>query len=244
MIGTVYLIDACLTPVGLLIAMACAGTPFAFLLVLPLLALLAALAADRRRRIQEAVGRLDELTAEHERLDRAIHRIGEAFGSKLDRAGARRHHGAHGGRGARRRATAARRLAAGHGRARRRAPAPALAGRRAARAPSAGALRVDRTATTVAMAQPLTGGARAATTEVLAVARRGAPFTRRRAGAVRLLARQTAVAMENVALHDQLRRQATVDELTGLSNHRRFQEALRARGRRGCAARAGRPRSR
>ena len=33
--------------------------------------------------------------------------------------------------------------------------------------------------------------------------------------------------MENVALHDRLRRQATVDELTGLSNHRRFQEALR-----------------
>ena len=85
-IGNVYLIDACLTPVGLLIAMACAGRPFALLLALPLLALLAVLAADRRARIREAGDRLDELTAEHERLDRAIHRIGEAFASKLDRA--------------------------------------------------------------------------------------------------------------------------------------------------------------
>jgi diguanylate cyclase (GGDEF)-like protein len=34
------------------------------------------------------------------------------------------------------------------------------------------------------------------------------------------------VALENVALHDQLRRQATVDELTGLANHRRFHEVL------------------
>jgi hypothetical protein len=84
-IGSVYAIDACMTPVGLLIAMACAGRPLAFLLALPLLALLAALAADRRTRIREAVGRLDELTAERARLDGAIHRIGEAFASKLDR---------------------------------------------------------------------------------------------------------------------------------------------------------------
>jgi diguanylate cyclase (GGDEF)-like protein len=32
--------------------------------------------------------------------------------------------------------------------------------------------------------------------------------------------------MENLALHDALREQATRDELTGLSNHRRFQQAL------------------
>lgn len=41
--------------------------------------------------------------------------------------------------------------------------------------------------------------------------------------------------MENVILHDRLHREATTDELTGLANHRRFQEILHdeaARGRR------------
>jgi diguanylate cyclase (GGDEF)-like protein len=222
-IGNVYLIDACLTPVGLLIAMACAGRPFALLLVLPLLALLAALAADRRVRIREAVGRLDQLTAEHARLDRAIHRIGEAFASKLDRAAladimvrtAMESLGAGYGRA---------QLAAGmveHGEA---APAVVAAAEDAAR--RSGALRVVTSGDEIAMAQPLTGGAWAASTEVLTVVRRGAPFTAEEQALFGYLAQQTAVALENVALHDQLRRQATVDEVTGLSNHRRFQEAL------------------
>ena len=46
-IATVYVIDACLTPVGLLVAIAGGAHAFGFLLVLPLLALLAALAVDR-----------------------------------------------------------------------------------------------------------------------------------------------------------------------------------------------------
>jgi diguanylate cyclase (GGDEF)-like protein len=222
-IGNVYLIDACLTPVGLLIAMACAGRPFALLLALPLLALLAALAADRRVRIREAVVRLDELTAEHARLDRAIHRIGEAFASKLDRAAladimVR---------------TAVESLGAGYGRAHLaagvvehgdEAPGVVAAAEDAAR--RSGGLRVVTSGAEVAMAQPLTGGAWAASTEVLTVMRRGAPFTSEEQALFGYLAQQTAVALENVALHDQLRRQATVDEVTGLSNHRRFQEAL------------------
>jgi len=222
-IGNVYLIDACLTPIGLLIAMACVGRPFALLLALPLLALLAVLAADRRVRMREAIGRLDELTAEHVRLDRAIHRIGEAFGSKLDRAAladimvrtAVESLGADYGRA---------QLAAGmveHG---EQAPAVVAAAEDAAR--RAGALRVVSSGDEAAMAQPLTGGARAASTEVLTVMRRSAPFTPDEQALFAYLAQQTAVALENVTLHDQLRRQATVDEVTGLSNHRRFQEAL------------------
>jgi diguanylate cyclase (GGDEF)-like protein len=222
-IGNVYLIDACLTPVGLLIAMACAGRPFALLLALPLLALLAVLAADRRVRIREAVGRLDELTAEHARLDRAIHRIGEAFASKLDRAAladimVR---------------TAVESLGAAYGRAHlatgvvehgEGAPGVVAGAEDAAR--RAGELRVATSGDETAMAQPLTGGAWAASTEVLTVMRRGAPFTADEQALFGYLAQQTAVALENVALHDQLRRQATIDEVTGLSNHRRFQEAL------------------
>ena len=83
--GAVYMIDAALTPIGLWAAAASAHHRFGFLVVLPLIAVFAALAADRRARIEEAVGRLDELEAEHARLDRATRRIGEAFASKLDR---------------------------------------------------------------------------------------------------------------------------------------------------------------
>jgi diguanylate cyclase (GGDEF)-like protein len=222
-IGAVYAIDACLTPLALAIAMACTGRPYAFLLVLPLIALLAALASDRSRRIREAVGRLDELTAEQARLDRAIDRIGEAFASKLDRAAladivVR---------------TAVEALSADAGRAtlatgtfeHGTSAGPSLAAAEDA-ARRAGALRVSSGDEFVAMAQPLTGGAWAASTEVLAVARRGLEFTPDEQARFGHLARQTAVALENVALHDQLRRQATVDELTGLANHRRFHEVL------------------
>jgi diguanylate cyclase (GGDEF)-like protein len=222
-LGNVYLIDACLTPVGLLIAMACAGRPFALLLALPLLGLLAVLAADRRARMREAGARLDELTAEHERLDRAVHRIGEAFASKLDRAAladimVR---------------TAVESLDAGYGRVQlaggvvahgNEAPAIVAAAEDAAR--RSGDLRVVTSGDETAMAQPLTGGAWAASTEVLTVMRQAAPFSADEQALFGYLAQQTAVALENVALHDQLRRQATVDEVTGLSNHRRFQEAL------------------
>jgi diguanylate cyclase (GGDEF)-like protein len=222
-IGSVYLIDACLTPVGLLIAMACADRPFAVLLTLPLLALMAALASDRRARIREAIGRLDELTAEHERLDRAIHHIGEAFASKLDRVAladivVRTATEALN-------ASYARALLAGgpieHG----EDPGGIVAAAEDA-ARRSGELRIATSGDAVAMAQPLTGGAWAASTEVLTVARHGAGFTPDEQARFGYLAQQTAIAMENVALHDQLRRQATVDEVTGLSNHRRFQEAL------------------
>ena len=84
------------------------------------------------------------------------------------------------------------------------------------------------------MAQPLTGGP-----EVLVIARRGRPFTQEEQALFGYLAQQTALAIENAALHDQLRRQATVDELTGLANHRRFQEALQHEALR--TTRSGRP---
>jgi diguanylate cyclase (GGDEF)-like protein len=223
---TVYALDACLTPVGFLIAMAADGQPFAFVLSLPLFALLAAIADDRRRRIREAVDRLDQLTEEHERLDRAIHRIGEAFGSKLDRAamvdiGLR---------------TAVEALGAQFGRAdladgridHAAEPGPTAEAVSAAERASQrnGALRLAADGDHFAMAHPLTGGSRTASTEMLAVVRHGRAFTQQEQALFAYLAQQTALAIENVALHEQLRRQATLDELTGLSNHRRFQEAL------------------
>ncbi len=237
---TVYAIDFSLSPIGLAIAVAASDHSFAFLLAVPLVALLAALAIDRKMRIEEAVGRLDELAEQHARLDRAIRRIGESFASKLDRMAlvnlVLR--------------TAGEALEAEHGRATSAsgtvewAADPALAMPEAALAAAEGAARREGRLRTVrdgdhaAMAQPVIADEHA-DGDVLAIARRGRPFTTAEEGLFGYLAQQAAVAIENVALHDQLQRQATVDELTGLANHRRFQDALAFEFKR--MRRSGRP---
>jgi diguanylate cyclase (GGDEF)-like protein len=60
------------------------------------------------------------------------------------------------------------------------------------------------------------------------VARRGNAFSDDERELLRSLAAQAGLALENVELHYQVRRQAVTDELTGLANHGRFQELLRA----------------
>jgi diguanylate cyclase (GGDEF)-like protein len=211
----VYGVDACLTAVGL--AFAAAGH-LGFLLALPLLALLAALARDRQMRIEQAVTHVEELGREHARLDRAVRRIGEAFASKLDRAALLDLMVQ----------TAVEALDADHGRVgdiawsgqpSLRAPVDVLTAAESA-ARTRGALGSVRAGRHAAIAHPL-GGDR-----TLAVARRGRPFSAEERALLGYLAQQTAVAMENLALHDALREQAVRDELTGLSNHRRFQQAL------------------
>jgi diguanylate cyclase (GGDEF)-like protein len=214
-LAAVYGVDACLTAVGL--AFACAGRD-GFLLALPLLALLAALARDRQARIEQAVAHVEELALEHERVDRAIRRVGEAFASKLDRAALLDLMVQ----------TAVEAVGAEHGRIGEiawagqpslREPVDVLtAAESAARATNGlGAVRAGRH---VAIAQGVDAE------RVLAVARRGREFTAEDRALLGYLAQQTAIAMENLALHDALREQATRDELTGLSNHRRFQQAL------------------
>jgi diguanylate cyclase (GGDEF)-like protein len=63
---------------------------------------------------------------------------------------------------------------------------------------------------------------------LLTVARHGRPFTDDDREVLRSLAAEAALALENVELHFQVRRQAVTDELTGLANHGRFQELLNA----------------
>ena len=63
---------------------------------------------------------------------------------------------------------------------------------------------------------------------LITVARRGRPFTDDEHEVLRSLASQATLALENVELHFQVRRQAVTDELTGLANHGRFQELLGA----------------
>ena len=61
---------------------------------------------------------------------------------------------------------------------------------------------------------------------LVTVGRNGRPFTDEERELLRLLAAQTTLALENVDLHYQVRRQAVTDELTGLSNYAHFQELL------------------
>ncbi len=63
---------------------------------------------------------------------------------------------------------------------------------------------------------------------VITVARRGRPFTDDDLDVLRSLGAEAALALENIELHFQVRRQAVTDELTGLANHGRFQALLNA----------------
>jgi diguanylate cyclase (GGDEF)-like protein len=61
---------------------------------------------------------------------------------------------------------------------------------------------------------------------LITVARRARPFSREDRELFAYLAGQAGVSIENVDLHELVQRQAVTDELTGLSNHRRFQEVI------------------
>ncbi len=63
---------------------------------------------------------------------------------------------------------------------------------------------------------------------LLTVGRTGRQFSDDDLDILRSLAAQTTLALENVELHYQVRRQAVTDELTGLANHGRFRERLHA----------------
>jgi diguanylate cyclase (GGDEF)-like protein len=63
---------------------------------------------------------------------------------------------------------------------------------------------------------------------LITVVRTERPFDEGDRDILRSLAAQATLALENVELHYQVRRQAVTDELTGLANHGRFQELLQA----------------
>jgi diguanylate cyclase (GGDEF)-like protein len=63
---------------------------------------------------------------------------------------------------------------------------------------------------------------------VISIARPGRPFSQRQRELFEYLTNQAVISIENVDLHEQVQRQAVTDELTGLFNHRRFQEVITA----------------
>jgi diguanylate cyclase (GGDEF)-like protein len=80
-----------------------------------------------------------------------------------------------------------------------------------------------------ALSHPMRGEEPDATVSgVISVARRERPFSQGERELFHYLAGQAAVSIENVGLHETVERQAVTDELTGLSNRRRFQDALAA----------------
>jgi diguanylate cyclase (GGDEF)-like protein len=82
--GLVWAVDACLAPIGFLAAEVAQRNIFAVLLVLPLAGLLLLMAADRRKRIEQAQHRLELAVRERSRLQAAVRRMGDAFAAKLD----------------------------------------------------------------------------------------------------------------------------------------------------------------
>ena len=225
-------LDCALAPVGLLAVAALERLPWAPLALLPLLVLAAAAAHDRTRRIERAHGRLEALQRERHRLRLAVQRIGDAFASNLD-VDALLHIVTHaavealdadGGRASVYRGDGRRLL--------RRATVKDVAAlegalERAARdALALGRPAQIRCAAGTALACPVGEGA--LTTGVVSLARRGEGFADDERALLAYLCEQAGVATGNVVRHETLHRQALTDELTGLANHRRFQEVLTA----------------
>jgi diguanylate cyclase (GGDEF)-like protein len=61
---------------------------------------------------------------------------------------------------------------------------------------------------------------------VMTIARRGEPFTAAERDVFLYLVGQVSSSIENIALHELVSEQAVTDELTGLSNNRRFRELM------------------
>ncbi len=194
----------------------------------------AALGEEFNKMSRQLADRLEELNQERARLQEAMRRIGQTFASNLDREGlldivVK---------------TAVDGVGAGAGRAsvRPSASAPleqvAVAGsseglEEAIRAAEAKVLETgepcEATVDDVsALSHPLRRGdeAKGRVSGVVSVARRRRPFTAPERELFDYLAEQAAVSIENVGLHETVERQAVTDELTGLFNRRRFQEAM------------------
>jgi diguanylate cyclase (GGDEF)-like protein len=177
--------------------------------------------------------RLEELQLERQRLQEAIRRVGESFAQALDRDAllsivvqtAVDGVAASCGRAAVREGPGARLTEVAragdidtHHQALQAAEAAAL---------DAGEAAETQIAETRALARPLRATERGSRVlGVISVARDGREFTPGEKELFNYLASQAAVSIDNVALHETVQRQAVTDELTGLFNHRRFQEVM------------------
>ena len=177
--------------------------------------------------------RLADLRRERGRLQEAIRRVGASFAKGLDREGvltivvetAVDGTGSLCGRTMMQPAPGILRLGAaagtldGHEPALRAAEASALQSKSLEEVSAGGV---------VAMAHPMRSEQSNRILGVLSVGRAGGAFSEADHDLLQYLAGQAAVSIENVALHETVQRQAVTDELTGLFNHRQFQEVVTA----------------
>jgi diguanylate cyclase (GGDEF)-like protein len=193
----------------------------------------AALGDEFNKMSRQLETRLDELRLERERLREAMARIGETFASKLDRDRlltivVR---------------TAVDGVSADGGRASLRRAGSELLEQVAAAGSYDGVQAAIRAAEhevvesahpvelmldgVTALAHPIREREGAGPVAgVVSVARDGKRFTSAERELFHYLAGQAAVSIDNVDMHETIERQAVTDELTGLSNRRRFEEAL------------------
>jgi diguanylate cyclase (GGDEF)-like protein len=192
----------------------------------------AALGEEFNKMSRQLEEHMEELNQERARLQDAMRRIGETFAANLDREGLLEIVVK----------TAVDGVGADAGRAsvRPNASAPleqvALTGtveglEEAVRAAEAKVLETGEPCEATvdgiaALSHPMRRGDDARVSGVVSVARRDRPFTVAERELFHYLAEQAAVSIENVGLHETVERQAVTDELTGLFNRRRFQEAM------------------
>ena len=195
----------------------------------------AALGSEFNAMARQLEGRLAELQTERTRLQQAIRRVGESFAKGLDRD-ALLEIVVH---------TAVDGVAADAGRATvRDAPGGPMTERARVGnlSPYEAVLRAVET-TVLDNRQPSeasVGGMNALShplrpsdedgnnkvVGLITVARNSRPFSPSEKELFNYLAGQASLSIENVDLHETVQRQAVTDELTGLFNHRRFQEVI------------------
>jgi diguanylate cyclase (GGDEF)-like protein len=225
-IGVVWLIDACVAPLGLVVAHAARSDPAQVLLLLPLNGVLLLLSRDRSARIAQAQRRLDLVARERTRLQTAVRRLGEALAAKLDiealtdivLRGSIEALDADGGRLTLDGALPRREIAIGGG----------AAVEHALQAAGASAATADRPCQLEhkgvwALALPFgfdseAGRARGA----LAVAREGRPFRDDEEDVMGGLVERARQAAADIVAHHLLREQAMTDALTRLGNRRKL----------------------
>jgi diguanylate cyclase (GGDEF)-like protein len=192
---------------------------------------LAGLAREFNKMSGRLGDQMDELRRQRVELEQSVQRIGEAFAAGLDREAllgivAETALAACGAESCRVAFSGPERAEVGAG------STPSAAMQKALGAAQSEALREGRVAeaereSTFAIAQPLIatqdGGRSVA---AMSIARAGRPFDEGEREMLRYLAGQASVSVENVDLHELVSEQAVTDELTGLSNNRRFRELI------------------
>ncbi len=232
-IARVWLVDACIAPLGLLVAYAGRQHPVSVLVIVPLIGLLVLISRERTRHIAQSQQRLDLVARERRRLQTAVARLGEALAARLDLdavldivlRGSVEALDADGGRfvlqGSSTPHTFQQQGPAGLNELLEKAVAAASA--------NGGHAQVEHEATW-ALAQAFDfPGERGVTRGVMAVARQTREFRPDEQQVLQGLAERAKNAATEIVAHELLREQAHTDALTRLGNRRKLADDLNER---------------